>query len=50
TKKVGEGTGQGLALVYATVQRHNGSITFETQVGEGTTFFIRLPFREDGKS
>ncbi len=44
TKAVGEGTGQGLALAHsAVVRRHGGKIWFETEVGKGTTFFIRLP-------
>jgi PAS domain S-box-containing protein len=45
TKAVGKGTGQGLAIVYATiVKKHGGSVTFESCVGEGTTFIVRLPF------
>jgi signal transduction histidine kinase len=44
TKDVGHGTGQGLALARtAIVDRHGGTISFETQLGEGTTFFVRLP-------
>jgi PAS domain S-box-containing protein len=44
TKEVGRGTGQGLTLVYHTiVKKHGGTITFETEVGKGTTFVIRLP-------
>jgi PAS domain S-box-containing protein len=44
TKEVGKGTGQGLALVHNIVtQRHNGKIYFESQVGEGTTFYVHLP-------
>jgi PAS domain S-box-containing protein len=44
TKAVGEGTGQGLALAHSVVvRRHGGKIWFETEVGKGTTFFIRLP-------
>ena len=44
TKDVGKGTGQGLALAHATVVgRHSGQIWFETVIGRGTTFFIRLP-------
>ncbi|MGC2246599.1 MAG: HAMP domain-containing sensor histidine kinase, partial [Terriglobales bacterium] len=44
TKEVGKGTGQGLALAHAAiVNRHQGQLWFESQVGKGTTFFIRLP-------
>jgi signal transduction histidine kinase len=43
TKPVGKGTGQGLALARGVVDRHGGSLHFETEVGKGTTFFIRLP-------
>ena len=44
TKGVGKGTGQGLALARAiVVEKHGGSLTFETQPGKGTTFLIRLP-------
>jgi len=42
TKDVGHGTGQGLALARtAIVDRHGGTITFESELGEGTTFFVR---------
>jgi PAS domain S-box-containing protein len=48
TKEVGRGTGQGLALVRAVVvERHNGSIDFDTEVGRGTTFVVRLPLDTD---
>jgi signal transduction histidine kinase len=43
TKEVGKGTGQGLAIARAVVERHHGTIRFETEVGEGTTFFVTLP-------
>jgi signal transduction histidine kinase len=44
TKDVGRGTGQGLAMVYGSVvKRHGGTVTFETEIGQGTTFTIRLP-------
>jgi PAS domain S-box-containing protein len=44
TKDVGKGTGQGLSIVYGSiVKRHGGSVKFETEVGKGTTFIIRLP-------
>jgi signal transduction histidine kinase len=44
TKEVGRGTGQGLAIAHSViVEKHGGDLTFETEVGKGTTFFIRLP-------
>jgi two-component system, NtrC family, sensor kinase len=44
TKEVGKGTGQGLALARnVVVERHGGTLTFETEVGKGSTFFVRLP-------
>jgi signal transduction histidine kinase len=46
TKEVGKGTGQGLAISHAVVEKHGGTITFETADGEGTTFIIRLPLHE----
>ena len=46
TKRVGKRTGQGLAISYAVVEKHGGTITFETADGEGTTFIIRLPLQE----
>jgi len=49
TKPVGGGTGQGLSIAYAAiVDKHGGTITFETVVGRGTTFIIRLPTGHDG--
>jgi signal transduction histidine kinase len=44
TKEVGKGTGQGLAIARTVVvEKHKGTLHFETEVGRGTTFFIRLP-------
>jgi PAS domain S-box-containing protein len=44
TKEVGKGTGQGLAIARSVVRdKHGGDLTFETEPGKGTTFFIRLP-------
>jgi signal transduction histidine kinase len=44
TKEVGKGTGQGLAIAYSVVvDKHGGSIGFESQEGQGTTFIILLP-------
>jgi signal transduction histidine kinase len=44
TKPVGKGTGQGLAIAYSViVDKHGGEIFFETELGRGTTFVVRLP-------
>jgi two-component system, NtrC family, sensor kinase len=44
TKSVGRGTGQGLAISRSVVvDHHGGDLWFESVLGEGTTFFIRLP-------
>jgi two-component system, NtrC family, sensor kinase len=44
TKEVGKGTGQGLAISRSViVDKHGGWITFESEVGKGTTFIVRLP-------
>jgi two-component system, NtrC family, sensor kinase len=44
TKEVGRGTGQGLSIARAAVvTRHGGTLSFETEVGSGTTFFVRVP-------
>ncbi len=50
TKEVGKGTGQGLAISHSVVEKHGGTIGFETEVGEGTTFVIRLPLYETVRS
>ena len=50
TKEVGKGTGQGLSIAHSViVQKHRGGIKFETQVGVGTTFVIRLPLEARGE-
>ncbi len=43
TKEVGKGTGQGLAVSHSIIKKHQGEITFETEVDKGTVFKIRLP-------
>jgi signal transduction histidine kinase len=47
TKGVGKGTGQGLAIARSVVvDKHGGSLTFETEEGKGTTFYVRLPLQQ----
>lgn len=43
TKPVGKGTGQGLTIARSIVVKHGGALSFETVMGKGTTFVIRLP-------
>jgi signal transduction histidine kinase len=46
TKEVGRGSGQGLAIAHTVVvDKHGGTIGFETAEGEGTLFTIRLPLK-----
>ncbi len=48
TKGLGRGTGQGLAIARdVVVNMHRGSITFESEEGEGATFVVRLPLRSE---
>lgn len=43
TKPEGKGTGLGLSIVQGIVENHGGAIQVQTQLGQGTTFIIRLP-------
>jgi signal transduction histidine kinase len=44
TKEVGKGTGQGLSHARSVVvDKHRGSLTFDTALGAGTTFHVRIP-------
>ncbi|TIH16489.1 DUF3365 domain-containing protein [Marinifilum sp. JC120] len=48
TKSVGKGTGLGLSVSYFIIaDQHNGSMTVESKLGEGTKFIIRLPFDDE---
>ena len=49
TREVGKGRGMGLTTAYSiVVEKHNGTISFDTETGKGTTFIIRLPLGLNG--
>lgn len=43
TKPVGQGTGLGLSICHSIIERHGGQIWFSSELGKGTTFFVRIP-------
>ena len=49
TKEFGKGTGLGLTVVKGIIEEHQGSITVESEEGNGTTFTILLPI-SDGEA
>lgn len=46
TKKKGQGTGLGLAMVQGIVARSGGAITVASKTGQGTSFRVFLPVHE----
>ncbi|MCX6537599.1 MAG: ATP-binding protein [Acidobacteria bacterium] len=46
TKSLGEGTGLGLSITYGIVHEHDGTITCDSRVGEGTRFTMILPLAQ----
>jgi signal transduction histidine kinase len=47
TTKRDKSNGLGLSVAYGIITRHNGEITVESQPGEGTTFTIKLPTKQE---
>jgi CheY-like chemotaxis protein len=47
TKKTGEGTGMGLAVIHGIVKTHNGDISVYSEPGQGTGFHLYFPKIEE---
>ncbi len=47
TKPEGKGTGLGLSISYSIIKDHGGTITVESQLGEGACFEVRLPWPQE---
>ncbi len=43
TKEIGKGTGLGLSITYGILQEHEGTITCDSSIGQGTRFTLSLP-------
>jgi len=50
TKVKGKGVGLGLAVVHGIIEKHEGRIEVQSEVGEGTTFSVYLTGHEDENS
>lgn len=50
TKEKGKGVGLGVAVVFGIVERHNGKVTVQSEVGRGTTFTVLLGAHDDEES
>jgi two-component system NtrC family sensor kinase len=44
TKEAGQGTGLGLSIAYGIVKNHGGHIRVESEVGKGSSFFLKFPY------
>ncbi len=50
TKEKGKGVGLGVAVVYGIVERHEGKVSVQSEVGKGTVFTVYLRVNKDEKS
>lgn len=50
TKEVGVGTGLGLSVAHGIVERHGGTLTVKSKVGEGSIFTVKLPLKSERDS
>jgi two-component system, NtrC family, sensor kinase len=46
TKEIGRGTGLGLSVSYGIIQKHEGRLEVDSQVGVGSVFRITLPIKQ----
>ena len=46
SRRTKNGTGLGLAIAERIITSHNGTITVDSRVGEGSTFTVRLPLEQ----
>lgn len=44
TKDPGEGTGLGMSISYSIIKEHSGSLSYQSEVNEGTTAIVQFPF------
>jgi two-component system NtrC family sensor kinase len=47
TKETGRGVGLGLAISQSILDRHNGNIEVQSELGRGTTFTVTLPWNAE---
>lgn len=50
TKETGRGVGLGLAISRSILERHNGDIEVQSEVGRGTTFTVSLPWDAESQA
>jgi len=50
TKETGRGVGLGLAISHSILERHNGTIEVQSELGRGTTFTVTLPIDAETKT